>query len=464
MIYKKILQSLFFVLFGTFFLGQYLIAQNDTVVKSVFTDTTKTYKILKFEIKENIAPPIWRMTQKAFEKANKEKLDLILIDLNTYGGMVETADSMRTIILESKIPVIVFINNNAASAGALISIACDSIYMCSGANIGAATVVNQSAEAMPDKYQSYMRSMMRSTAEAKGRNPDIAQAMVDPDVYVEGVSDSGKVLTFTVSEAIEHNFCQGKVETLEDIIDKLGIKEYEYVKLEYTIADRIINFLLNPMVSGLLIMIIIGGIYFELQTPGIGFPIGAAICAAILYFAPHYLEGMAENWEIIIFFVGLVLLAVEIFVIPGFGIAGVAGIIFIVASLSLSMVGNQGFTFPEGIGMALIKAIFIVIFSTLAGIILTFYLGHKMFTTNMFGKLALVSTQQRSEGFLSSDIQLDNMLGKEGTAATILRPAGKVFIENDIYDASVIDGGYIEKGDKILVVKHKTTQLFVRKL
>ena len=105
-----------------------------------------------------------------------------------------------------------------------------------------------------------------------------------------------------------------------------------------------------------------------------------------------------------------------------------------------------------------------MIFSTLAGIILTFYLGHKMFTTNMFGKLALVSTQQRSEGFLSSDIQLDNMLGKEGTAATILRPAGKVFIENDIYDASVIDGGYIEKGDKILVVKHKTTQLFVRKL
>jgi len=437
------------------------IAQNTTKTNP-FADTTKVYRILKFDIKEEIAPPIWRMTQKAFDKAEEENVDLIIIDMNTYGGGVLEADSLRTKILESNIPVVVFINNNAASAGALISIACDSIYMRKGANIGAATVVNQNAEAMPDKYQSYMRSMMRSTAEAKGRNPDIAQAMVDPDVYVENVSDSGKVLTFTSSEAIEHDFCEGEVESVQEVIKALGIHEYEMVEMEITATDRFINFLISPMISGLLIMIIIGGIYFELQTPGIGFPIGAAIVAALLYFAPHYAEGLAEHWEIVLFFVGLVLLALEIFVIPGFGVAGVLGILAILASLSLSMVGNVGLTFPEGTGIALIKALFIVIVATLAGVILTFYIGHKAFTTNMFGRLALESTQDREAGFLSSDIKLDDLKGQEGIANTILRPSGKIRIGEDVYDATATSG-YIEKGEKIKVVRHESSQLFVKK-
>ncbi|MCB0506611.1 MAG: nodulation protein NfeD, partial [Cyclobacteriaceae bacterium] len=160
--------------------------------------------------------------QKAFVEAEEWNADLILIDMNTYGGMVIHADSMRTKILNSKIPVWVFINNNAASAGALISIACDSIYMRKGANIGAATVVNQTGEAMPDKYQSYMRSTMRSTAEAKGRNPEIAQAMVDESIKVDGVSDSGKVLTFTAIEAMQHGFCEGMHESVKELLEANG--------------------------------------------------------------------------------------------------------------------------------------------------------------------------------------------------------------------------------------------------
>jgi len=150
-------------------------AQEDTV--SAVSDTTvleeelvksSTKRVYKFDVKEEIGPPVWRKMQQAFEEANEWDADLILLHMNTYGGMVTHADSMRTKILNSKIPVWVFIDNNAASAGALISIACDSIYMRKGANIGAATVVNQTGEQMPDKYQSYMRSTMRSTAEAKG--------------------------------------------------------------------------------------------------------------------------------------------------------------------------------------------------------------------------------------------------------------------------------------------------------
>ena len=200
-------------------LGLNSIAQTeDSVIR-------KSKLIYQFAIQEEIAPPVWHRTQKAFEEAKAIHADFILIHMNTYGGQVDIADSIRTKILNSDIPVYVLIDNNAASAGALISIACDSIYMVAGANIGAATVVNQTGEAMPDKYQSYMRSMMRSTAEAKGRNPQIAQAMVDPRILVAGVIDSTMVLTFTPSEAIANGFCEAKVKSVSDIFDRIQIKD-----------------------------------------------------------------------------------------------------------------------------------------------------------------------------------------------------------------------------------------------
>jgi membrane-bound serine protease (ClpP class) len=226
--------------------------------------------------------------------------------MNTYGGMVDAADSIRTKILNSKIPVYVFIDNNAASAGALISIACDSIYMVKGASIGAATVVNQTGEVVPDKFQSYMRSTMRSTAEATGRDPNIAEAMVDPSIYVAGVSDSGKVLTFTTSEAIRHGFCEQEAASIEDVLRKSGHVNYTIIEHHLTALDYVINFLIHPFVSGILIMIIIGGLYFELQTPGIGFPLAASLSAALLYFAPLYLEGLATHIEIVLFIVGVI--------------------------------------------------------------------------------------------------------------------------------------------------------------
>lgn len=431
--------------------------------KNPFADGDKTYIIYVFDIKEEIAPPVLRSTQKAFIAAKDTAADLILIHMNTYGGMLESADSIRTIILQSKIPVWVFIDNNAASAGALISIACDSIYMRPGANIGAATVVNQNAEALPDKYQSYMRSMMRSTAEATGRDPKIAEGMVDPRIYIPGVSDSGQVITFTVSEAIDNNFCEGSAESLDEVLELAGIEKFEMVRHELTASDRIIGFLISPIISGILIMIIIGGIYFELQTPGVGFPIAASILAALLYFAPLYIEGLAANWEIIIFIVGVILIAVEIFAIPGFGVAGISGIALVVVGLTLSMVGNLDFemgTFPLN---ELISALFIVIIATFGSLILSFYISRKIFTTTVFGELALATTQDTSKGYTSASSSYQLMMGKEGIAKTVLRPAGKIQIDDEIYDATA-ETGFIDKGDKIIVANYINAQLFVRKV
>ncbi|MCF6171275.1 MAG: nodulation protein NfeD [Bacteroidales bacterium] len=427
------------------------------------TDTVSAaLRVYVFKIDEMIAPPVWRTTKLAIQNAEKEKADLILIHMNTYGGMLDAADSIRTKILNTKIPIYVFIDKNAASAGALISIACDSIYMAAGASIGAATVVNQKGEQMPDKYQSYMRSMMRSTAEAKHRDPEIAQAMVDPKIYIEGISDTGQVLTFTVSEAIEFGFCEGEANNLEEVLDLAGIEDYTFVTHHISATDKIIGWLINPMVSGVLIMVILGGIYFELQSPGIGFPLAAAVLAALLYFAPLYLEGLANHWEILLFIVGLVLIAVEVFAIPGFGVAGVLGISFTIAGLTLSMVQNMGSGIFDYDPSRIIQAFFVVIIASFLSIVGSLILTKQFFGTTHFGQFALAKTQQSDEGYTSASDTYQNMKGREGRARTMLRPAGKVEVDGDLFDATALTG-FIEKGNKIVVVGYQTGQLVVKK-
>jgi membrane-bound serine protease (ClpP class) len=429
-----------------------------------FSDSTRNYRVYTFDIKEEIAPPVWHVTKKSLQAAKDTVADLILIHMNTYGGMLETADSIRTAILQSPIPVWVFIDNNAASAGALISIACDSIYMRPGGNIGAATVVNQTGEAVPDKYQSYMRSMMRSTAEAKGRNPRIAEGMVDPRIKIPGVSDSGNVITFTTSEAIENGFCEGTAQNLDEVLRNSGIINYTLIRHELTAMDKIIRFLISPVISGLLIMIIIGGIYFELQSPGIGFPIGASIVAAMLYFAPLYLEGLAANWEILLFIIGVILIAVEIFALPGFGVAGILGILFILTGLALSMVDNMGFDFTTFPMEDLIIALFTVIIASFLSLMGSFWLTRKLFSTesHFLGGLALAATQQKDLGYTSAASSYTSMIGREGVAKTVLRPSGKIEIDDDIYDATS-ETGFIDKDEPVKVTRYVNTQLFVRK-
>ncbi len=459
---KKILFLLVIILMGV---SSSFSSREDRVSRLIDENPDKEFLIFKFDIKEQIAAPALRRTQRAFEAADTLGADVILIHMNTYGGQVDIADSIRTRIMQSKIPVMVFVDNNAASAGALISIATDRIYMRPGANIGAATVVDQSGEVVPDKFQSYMRSMMRSTAEAKDRDPDIAQAMVDPSIEIDGVIDEGKVLTFTSSEAMRWGFCEGMAENIEEVIELAGFGNYTLVEQKLTGMDKIINFMIHPIVSGLLIMLILGGIYFELQTPGVGFPILLAASAALLYFSPLYLEGLASHWEIIIFVLGIVLVAVEIFALPGFGVAGITGIVFMISGLALAMVGNQG---PDFTGVPLGEvgqAFLIVIIAFFLSLSSSFYLGAKLITSQgvVGNTLSLNTIQDTLAGYSSINVKMRDLMGKSGQAYTILRPSGKVEIDDEVYDATALTG-YIERGEPVKVVKYETSQVFVVKV
>lgn len=455
-----------------------LSAQNDSSEKNSADTSGKTVckiskqkssnnsvqKIFYFKIDDNISRPSQRKLDKAIEQATAQDADILFMELNTFGGELDAADKMRMALLECPIPTIVFINKNAASAGALISIACDSIYMAPGSSIGAASVVDQTGQIMPDKYQSYMRSLMRSTAEMNGRDPDIAQAMVDPDVYIPGISDSGKVLTFTTSEAIDHGFCNAEAKDMDNVLQKADIQSYTIECQEESWIDKVISFLINPIVSGILIMFIIGGIYFEMQAPGIGFALLVSVVAALLYFAPHYLEGLAAHWEILLFIAGLGLLLLEIFVVPGFGVTGISGIILMVASLILTMIFNIGFNFSFSAPELFIKYMFLVIAASFAGFFLSLWLGKKLISADTrYGSLALKTKMDTDEGYVAQDMHLAQYVGKQGIASTLLRPVGKVEIDGEYLDATS-EVGFIEKDEPIEVTRFENAQLFVKKV
>jgi len=458
----------FIILFGIFIISYFSVCLANDSKQNVY------YKI---NINEEINGTTWLFLKNGLEEADQLQAKGVFIHLNTYGGLVIFADSIRTKILNNETPVYVFIDNNAASAGALIAIACDSIYMRSGANIGAATVVNDSGEKMPDKYQSYMRATIRSTAEAHGkvavingtdttyrwrRDPRIAEAMVDERVVIPGISDSMQILTFTAQEAVKHGYCEGIYENLDEIITQsLQDSNYKIVEYKPSLFDRIKGFLINPVVHGILIMVIVGGIYFEMQTPGIGFPLLAAGVAVLLYFAPLYIDGLAETWEILLFIIGIILLLVEIFILPGFGIFGILGIIFALTGLTFSMVENDWFNFERVPAKSLSMAIFTVFGGLTGAVLLSVYIASRIGHQGAFKKMALETTQDLDKGYIGVDTAQRNLIGKEGIAKTVLRPSGKVLIDDEIYDA-VAENGYIADGAKIQVKSYAAGQVYVR--
>lgn len=417
-------------------------------------------KVMVMEIKAEIDPRMTRYVDLALHHAEETGAEIVIIEMDTYGGVLTDAKDIVDKIMGFKKPVWVFINSDAASAGALISIACDSIYMSPGASIGAATVVDGTGERAPDKYQSYMRSIMRSTAEENHRNPTIAEGMVDEQVELDSVKKVGQVITFSTSEAIRYGYCEGKVESIEEILKKNGVDNFKIDRFQLGSADRIIAFFLNPFISGLLILAIIGGIYFEMQTPGIGFAGAAALVALILYLVPYYLNGLAENWEIIAFFIGISLIGLEIFVFPGFGVAGIAGITVTIGALVLIMLNNDAFDFEFVRMDDILVSLAAATGGMLGGIVLLFVGGARIANTRFYKRIALTETQESSKGY-TSNFNKESMLMKKGIAHTVLRPSGKILIEGQLYDAFT-RGEYVEKGQPVEVINETGSSLQVK--
>ena len=386
----------------------------------------------------------------------------VILEVNTFGGRVDAAVLIRDALLGSRIRTVAFVNKRAISAGALISLAAERIIMADGGTIGAATPVELGAPGAPaqpvaEKTVSYMRKEFRATAESRKRPPLLAEAMVDADVAIPGVIAKGKLLTLTTQEALKHGLADARADTLDAVLASLDLAGAEVRRATQTWAETLVRFLTHPVVSSLLMTIGILGIIVEIRTPGFGVPGSLGVASLALFFWGHWLVRLAGWEELLLLGIGVILLAIEIFVTPGFGLIGVLGLAALVGGLGLSLVG-AGATWA-----VVVTAVGQVAASLLLAIAVSLALL-RVLPRLPFGRRLVLETELTAhEGFASAPETDRAWLGKRGTAASMLRPAGIADIEGERVDV-VSEGEFIDAGEPLTVVRVDGNRIVVRRL
>ncbi|MBK6915440.1 MAG: nodulation protein NfeD [Ignavibacteriales bacterium] len=423
-----------------------------------FSISAQTNKVFLITIDEEIDIGLVPYVTRVIHEAEISNASAIIVKINTFGGRVDAATQIKDALLKSKIITIAFINNRAISAGSLIALSCNKIIMAPGGSIGAATVVDQMGEKQSEKYQSYMRSEMRSTAEKNGRRTDIAQGMVDERIIIPGLVDSTQLVTLTTEEAIKYGIADIESSDLKEGLQKLGFENFEVVNNESNWAENVVKFLNNSLVSSILIMIGIFGLIAEVKTPGWGVPGTAGVIALALFFGSSYILQLASTLDIILFIIGLILLAAEIFVIPGFGVAGIGGILLILISLFLSLTPSGPFFNFESISLAFVQ----LAGALAAAFILILVLAKFLPKSRSFSKLILDESEKSEKGFVSYPSE-KNLIGAEGVALTTLRPAGTAEINGKRVDV-MTDSEYVQQGSRIVVERVEGIKVVVKKI
>lgn len=304
--------------------------------------------------------------ERALDEAVAANAAAVILEVNTFGGRVDAAVLIRDALLAARIPTVAFVNRRAISAGALISLAAERIAMAEGATIGAAAPVQAGpggTQPASEKTVSYLRKEFRATAEARKRPPLLAEAMVDTDVEVPGVKPKGKLLTLTTAEALEHGVADFQADDLGALLARLDLAGAEVRRPPIAWAETLVRFLTHPIVASLLLMIGVLGILTEVQAPGLGVPGLVGLASFALFFWGHGLTRLAGWEEVILIGAGLVLLGIEVFVLPGFGIAGTLGLVAVLLGLGLSLVG------PGATWMAVFWAVGRVVLSLVVALV-----------------------------------------------------------------------------------------------
>jgi len=409
--------------------------------------------------------------QRVVEEAEKIQANAVIFDIDTFGGRVDAATQIKDIILDSKVTTIAFINKRAISAGALISLSCDSIFMTPGASIGAATAVDLQGEKASEKVISYMREEMASTAEANNRPRDIATAMVDEDLTiefflnmqgdtltskdVEGFAE-GKLVTLSTQLAVQLGIASSELGTIEDVLKYLGLEDAEQKSTEESWSEKLVRFLTNPVVAPLFMSLGMLGLFMEIKSPGFGVPGTVGFICLALFFGSHFLVGLADMTEVLILLAGIALILMEILVIPGFGVVGISGIVVVFYSFYKMLIGT--YPSPEDYYLAYMGLSVGIITSIIIAVIFYNTFPH----TELYKKLIPFTPQKSEEGFTISK-GYEKLVGENGKTTTDLRPSGKVEISGKYYQA-MSHGDYIESGSKIVVDGVDENQLLVKKV
>ena len=395
--------------------------------------------------------------QRVVDDATADEAAAIIIEIDTPGGRVDAAVQIKDLLLESEIPTIAFINRQAISAGALIAFAHDYIVWNTGGTMGAATPIQMGggAEAQPveEKMTSYMRGIMRATAEAKGRDPFVAECMVDADLVLAGFAPKGKLLTATITEGEALGLLDGKADSLEEVLAIAGLEGARVVRIQENWAETVARFLTHPIVSSALMSIGMLGIIIEFYTPGLGIAGILGAVALFLFFAGHLVVNLVGLEELLLLAIGTGLLVVEVLVIPGFGIPGVIGVMLIGLSLILALVGldlsNLDIAWSEGLlAQAVLQFAASVVVAGGLFMLSIRYLP----SVGPVKRLILFHRLTKESGYVpTSQKGRDQLVGRRGKAITDLRPGGKIMVERSKYDVTAFNE-FITKGEEVTVL------------
>ena len=430
--------------------------------------------------------------ERSIKEAENNNAESIIFDINTFGGRVDAATQIKDAILDSKVPTVAFINKRAISAGALISLSCQKIFMTGGATIGATTAVDMSGNKASEKVISYMREEMAATAEKRGRNKHIARGMVDEElefpnkieyeyvnnnneidtlknivyflliendtIYVDDIEGrrQGNLITLTTDQAIKYKIADKTVDTFEAVLDSLGILNADIKKTGENWSENFVRFLTNPVVASLLTTFGFLGILFELQSPGWGIPGSIGFICLVLSLSASYIAELATMNDFLILTAGLLLVVLELLIIPGFGLPGIAGILLILWGLYLLLLPD----IPVG-EEVLDQAADGFVIGVIGGIIGLILLFRAMTRTKFWQELTSPGGQNKEDGYVAS-FGWEKFVNEEGITETDLHPSGWVVVNQERLFA-VSEGSFIDRNVKIKVLSVDGNRVVVRK-
>lgn len=389
---------------------------------------------------------LFRYLERSFSEAEKNGASAIILELNTQGGVIDSAADIRDLIWDSPVPVYAYVRYSAISAGAFLALSCRALYMAPGSSIGAAEPVSLSGGAVNEKIFSYWEAQMRGVAERQGKDPQVAAAMVRADIAIEGVVAEGELLTLTAAQAERINFADGIFAARMELLEHLGFAGASVSTVPQSPAEDLARFLTYPPVATLLITIGLAALVIEVMTAGFGVAGAISILAFGLFFGGHIFAGLAGREVVFLFLLGLVLLLVEAF-IPNFGIIGLSGLAAVIASIIMTAA-----TTGQGITM-LLMALF------LSGLIV-FAAFRTLKKTGLWSQIILQFAETKEQGYVGPG-DFSHFVGRDGIALTPLRPAGVAEIDGKRVDV-VSEGGFISQSTVVRVIAVEGTRVVVR--
>ena len=430
--------------------------------------------------------------ERSIKEAENNNASSIIFEVNTFGGRVDAATQIKDAILDSKVPTVAFINKRAISAGALISLSCEKIYMTGGGTIGATTAVDMSGNKASEKVISYMREEMAATAEKRGRNKYIARGMVDEElefpnkikieyitadnevdtiktmiyylvidndtVFVDDIEGrkQGNLITLTTEQALKYGIADRSADTFDSVLDSLGFSKATILKTSENWSENFVRFLTNPVVASLLTTFGFLGILFELQSPGWGIPGSIGLICLILSLSASYIAELATMTDLLVVLIGLLLIALEAIVIPGFGIPGIAGIAFILWGLYLLLLPDVPVS--EDILSQASNGLMIGIIGGIFGLVLLF---RAMTKTKFWRDLTSPDGQKKEDGYVAS-FGWEKLVGENALTETDLHPSGWIIVNNERIFA-VSEGNFIDKNVNVIILTVDGNRVVVRK-